>query len=146
MRNQQSPTTEPVALEAAPRNAQDAEAEAIAPLAVEVDTSETPQPPLRAKRDGCDCLPSTVQCVHFGDVRLVLNERILGHKCDDCRDATRSWPRYYVSTGSSVGECETGGCLTFWNSYEIPRFDCPDLPSAQLEFDRRAEELAASDA
>ena len=40
MRNE-SPTTEPVALEAAPRNARNAKRKAIAPLAGEVDTSET---------------------------------------------------------------------------------------------------------
>ena len=123
------PTTEPVALEAAPRNARNAKRKAIAPLAVEVDTSETP---LRAKRDGCGCPPWLTACVHFGELTLWL-----GTLCPQCPD---SLPKYAVALGTLV-DC---WCDEDHANLEVvtgEAFRTDDLPSAQAEFDRRAEEL-----
>ena len=134
MRNQQSPTTEPVALEAAPRNAQDAEAEAIAPLAVEVDTSETP---LRAKRDGCGCPPFVAACVHFGN-EILVHVVVPSERCF----CNTSPIRHQVGTIDFWHDPTTpDGCDHKWANRCGKAGNFPDLPSAQAAFDIRAEEL-----
>ena len=135
----ESPTTEPVALEAAPRNARNAKRKAIAPLAVEVDTSETP---LRAKRDGCGCPPWTISCAHFGESRMVLTDLFDVAARHTCR--RQSWAGEQFSVGECWGEhWRCSGCGLDGLATGNALADFPDLPSAQAEFDVRAEELRA---
>lgn len=94
----------------------------------------------RAARDGCGCPPWVMRCVHFEGQIVSINDQFAAAAAHDCqRFSEYTSKTFAVGTSTkylSCPDCEVGPFLNGCN-YGV----FPDLPSAQAEFDKRAEEL-----
>lgn len=99
----------------------------------------------RSERDGCQCPPWVIRCVHFEGRILILaghsnGDDNVGHTCGDTGmhfspyelHLGLRWMACVRSDGchAQTIDCRGEVCLSF-----------PDLPAAEAEFERRAEEL-----